>query len=206
MDRTSLVYSMVCQWVLCEPDFRGKVDFEMQIQPYDDSQLDAIVRLSLRAWEPVFDSIENAMDRDVYREFYPDGWHVAQGEAVASVCTDPGYHVWVALEGSETVGFAALKLHAEDRMGEIYMIAVDPDFQRQGIAAALTNHSLGWFKDAGMSIAMVETGGDPGHAPARRTYESTGFRLLPIARYFKKLQDRSLSSGGTERTTSHRRG
>jgi hypothetical protein len=34
---------------------------------------------------------------------------------------------------------------------------------------------------------MVETGGDPGHAPARRTYESAGSRLFPIARYFNKL-------------------
>jgi hypothetical protein len=34
---------------------------------------------------------------------------------------------------------------------------------------------------------MVETGGDPGHAPARHVYEKTGFTLLPIARYFKAL-------------------
>jgi hypothetical protein len=33
----------------------------------------------------------------------------------------------------------------------------------------------------------VETGGDPGHAPARRLYEQLGFGLFPIARYFKKL-------------------
>lgn len=50
-------------------------------------------------------------------------------------------------------------------MGEIYMIAVDPTFQRRGIAGELTRHSLEWFQNAGMSIAMVETGGDPGHAP-----------------------------------------
>ena len=72
-------------------------------------------------------------------------------------------------------------------MGEIYMIAVDPDFQRHGIATALTNHSLAWLKQAGMTTVMVETGGDPGHAPARRTYESAGFWLFPVARYFKKL-------------------
>ena len=29
---------------------------------------------------------------------------------------------------------------------------------------------------------MVETGGDPGHAAARRTYEKAGYILLPIAR------------------------
>jgi hypothetical protein len=38
-----------------------------------------------------------------------------------------------------------------------------------------------------MSVAMVETGADPGHGPARRTYEKAGFEQLPIARYFKKL-------------------
>jgi hypothetical protein len=31
--------------------------------------------------------------------------------------------VWIASEGSRTTGFVALKLHPEDRMGEICMIA-----------------------------------------------------------------------------------
>jgi ribosomal protein S18 acetylase RimI-like enzyme len=158
----------------------------MRIEPYDDSKLEAIVRLALRAWAPVFESIANAMDPEVYREQHPD-WRVTQRKAVEAVCADPDAHVWVALEGSDTVGFVALKLHAEDRIGEIYMIAVDPDFQRRGIAASLTDHSLAWLKQAGMTTAMVETGGDPGHAPARRTYESAGFRLFPVAKYFKKL-------------------
>jgi RimJ/RimL family protein N-acetyltransferase len=43
------------------------------------------------------------------------------------------------------------------------------------------------MKDAGMSIAMVETGVDPGHTPARHTYEKLGFGLFQVARYFKKL-------------------
>lgn len=72
-------------------------------------------------------------------------------------------------------------------MGEIYMIAVDPDFQGQGIGSALIEFALAWMKDAGMFVAMVETGGDLGHAPARRTYEKAGFGLWPTARYFKKL-------------------
>ncbi|MGE0394416.1 MAG: GNAT family N-acetyltransferase, partial [Vicinamibacterales bacterium] len=78
-------------------------------------------------------------------------------------------------------------LHEADRMGEIHMIAVDPDFQRRGIAAALTAHSVACLTQAGMTTAMVETGGDAGHAAARRTYESAGFRLFPVARYFRKL-------------------
>ena len=158
----------------------------MEIEPYDASRLDAVVRLSLRAWEPVFASLESVMDPEVYREQHPD-WRVTQRAAVEAACADENMHVWVASVEATTVGFVALKLHAADRMGEIYMIAVDPDFQRRGIAAELTRHSLEWFREAGMSVAMVETGGDPGHAPARRAYESAGFRHLPIARYFKKL-------------------
>lgn len=157
----------------------------MMIEPYDDSKLEAIVQLALRAWAPVFASLQNALDPAVYRAFYRDDWRVAQRRAVASACSDKETHVWVASEQSRTVGFVALKLHPEDRMGEIHMIAVDPDFQRRGIAAALTSHSVGWFKKAGMSVVMVETGGDPGHAPARQAYESAGFRLFPVARYFK---------------------
>ena len=38
-----------------------------------------------------------------------------------------------------------------------------------------------------MDIAVVETGGDPGHAPARAAYEAAGFTPLPIARYFRLL-------------------
>lgn len=69
----------------------------------------------------------------------------------------------------------------------MYMIAVDPDVQKRGIGAALTDLALEWMMFQGMVVVMAETGGDPGHAPARRLYKRTGFDLLPIARYFKKL-------------------
>ncbi|HEY9769785.1 MAG TPA: hypothetical protein V6C71_15040 [Coleofasciculaceae cyanobacterium] len=48
----------------------------MQIEPYKPHQLDAVIRLALRAWSPVFDSIHKAMNADVYRAFYPDSWRV----------------------------------------------------------------------------------------------------------------------------------
>ena len=158
----------------------------MQIEPYNARYLDAIADLSLRAWTPVFDSIQKVMDLDIYQEFYPD-WRVSQKKAVEDVCADKEMNVWVAIDADKTVGFVAVKLDSETRVGEIYMVAVDPDFQGRGIGTALIEFALDRMKDAGMSIAMVDTGGDPGHAPARHTYEKIGFRLLAIARYFKKL-------------------
>ncbi len=159
----------------------------MLIQPFEQKHLNEIVRLSLRAWQPVFDSIKSQMKPDIYREFYPDGWRASQQKAVEEVCAAEDASVWTAIENAEPVGFVAVKLDPASKIGEIYMIAVDPDFQRRGVATALTDFALRWMKDAGMTVAMVETGGDDGHAPARRAYEKTGFDLLPIARYFKKL-------------------
>lgn len=160
----------------------------MQIEPYDPHHLDAVIGLSLRAWTPVFDSIQKALSTDVYQTFYPDHWRVSQQKAVEDVCAAEDTNVWVAIEETGLpVGFVAVKLHAKDSMGEIYMVAVDPVFQSQGLGSALIEFALDWMRVAGMSIAMVETGGDPGHAPARHTYEKVGFELLPVARYFKKL-------------------
>jgi GNAT superfamily N-acetyltransferase len=82
----------------------------------------------------------------------------------------------------------AALLRSEQRMGEISMLAVDPDHQGRGIGTALTEFALAWLKEAGMVIAMVETGGDPGQAAARRTYERAGLAKLEIGRYFKTLE------------------
>ena len=127
------------------------------------------------------------MNPDVYQAFYPTHWRVSQQKAVEDVCGAEDTNVWVAMDASSTVDFVAVKLHSEDSMGEIYMVAVDPDFQGRGIGSALIKFALTWMKDVGMSVAMVETGGDPGHERVRYTYEKVGFELFPIARYFKKL-------------------
>jgi ribosomal protein S18 acetylase RimI-like enzyme len=126
------------------------------------------------------------MDAPVYEAFYPKGWRVSQQEAVQGVLDSPETHVWVATDGQRVAGFVAVKRH-DDTLGEIYMVAVDPKAQRRGIGMALTQFAEQWMRDSGLSVAMVETGADPGHGPARRTYEKAGFRLWPVSRYFKKL-------------------
>ena len=45
----------------------------MQIEPFDNDMLEPRVGLSLRAWVPVFRSIEAAMGAEVFREQHPDG-------------------------------------------------------------------------------------------------------------------------------------
>lgn len=100
----------------------------MKIRPYVHSDTDAIVRLLLRAWAAVFESIERAMIADVYHTFHPD-WGVVRGRAVESVLANPEQNVWVAKRKAGPVGFVAVVPHRADSMREGNMIAVDPDHQ-----------------------------------------------------------------------------
>jgi GNAT superfamily N-acetyltransferase len=76
----------------------------------------------------------------------------------------------------------AVELHHPERgIGEISMLAVDPDHQGRGIGTALTEFALDWLKDAGMTVAMVETGGTPGtpRRAARTRRPATSSCRLP---------------------------
>jgi GNAT superfamily N-acetyltransferase len=146
-----------------------------------------ILSLSLRSWAPVFTKLQPVVADYVYEAFYPKGWQTRQTSEIEAFLKAEGENVWVALEGEIVLGWVGIRLHAEDHMGEIYILAVDPDHQRRGVGAALIDHAIAKMRQANMKIAMVETGDDSGHAPSRASYERAGFERWPVARYFRKL-------------------
>ena len=135
----------------------------------------------------MFAAVREVLGDDIFLRLHPD-WTANQSEAVRSSCMNEERDVFVAVAGGRPVGFVAVALNAfHERMGIIDIIGVDPDYQRRGIGSRLTEFAIEHMRDRGMDIAVVETGGDPGHAPARAAYETAGFTLLPIARYFRLL-------------------
>jgi ribosomal protein S18 acetylase RimI-like enzyme len=84
-------------------------------------------------------------------------------------------------------GFTAVHLPDAEPHGEIYMLAVRPSAQGKGIGVQLTHFATEQMRAAGRRLAIVNTGGDPGHAPARATYERAGFVSLPQAQYYLLL-------------------
>ncbi len=160
---------------------------EIEIRQFCHSDLEMVVEFSLRAWAPVFDSVRGVLGDDIFLRLHPN-WMVNQEDAVRASCTNDESDVFVAVAEGRPVGFVVIALNAfHERMGVIDMIGVDPDYQRRGISARLTEFATAHMRSSGMDIAVVETGGDPGHAPARAAYETAGFTLLPIARYFRLL-------------------
>ena len=159
----------------------------IEIREFREGDLETVIEFSLRAWAPVFAAVRDVLGDDIFLRLHPD-WTASQSEAVRSSCTNEERDVFVAIAGDRPVGFVAVALNAfHERMGVIDIIGVDPAYQRRGISSRLTEFATEHMRGRGMDIAVVETGGDPGHAPARAAYENAGFTLLPIARYFRLL-------------------
>ena len=159
----------------------------LHIRPIGSNDIDDLVRLSLLAWEPVFNSFEKILGPEIYPIIYPD-WRKSQREGVETTCIDnEKMNVLVAELDGKVVGFLAYELQLKDKTGEIILLAVHPEYQNLGIGTELNNFALKKMKESGMIMAVVGTGGDQSHAPARRTYEKTGFTSLPLVRYYKDL-------------------
>lgn len=159
----------------------------LQIRPFNTNDINDIVDLSLLAWEPVFISWERILGSDLYPiAIYPD-WRKGQKETVEKVCHDEKINTWVAEVDGKVVGFVAYELNDTNKVGEVQMLAVHPKYQNHGIGTELNTFALQKLKEGGMKLAVVGTGGDEGHAPARRSYEKAGYTGLPLVRYYKAL-------------------
>ena len=159
----------------------------IRVNGFRPEHLASVLALSKRAWEPVFSKLQGSAEAFVLNAFYPNGWWERQKADIEGLVEDGQTQIWVAQHDGVVVGFVGVRLHPEDDMGELYILAVDPSHQRKGVGTALMNFAFDRIKDSGMAMVMVETGDDPGHAPSRATYERNGFKRWPVARYFREL-------------------
>lgn len=159
----------------------------IKIIPYCATYRDKVLDLTIEAWTPGFAKTAAEVPQFVYDAFYPEGWQVRQRVDVGDLLDAEPQNVWLAITDGTLLGFMGLRFHPEDRMGEVHILAVAPEFQGCGIARRLMQFAESRIKAKGLDMVMVETIGDSGHAPARRAYEAFGFQSWPVARYFKKL-------------------
>ncbi len=159
----------------------------LHIRPLQDNDIGDVVALSVLAWEPVFAAWQRILGPQLYPiAIYPD-WRKTQAEVVERACRNENWTTWVADVDGVVAGFVSYLLNETTRVGEVDLLAVHPDYQNRGIATELNLFALQKLKEAGMRLAVVGTGGDEGHAPARRSYEKVGYTGLPLMRYYKAL-------------------
>lgn len=115
-------------------------------------------------------------------------WHPEQGGWALDDVRQRQDEPWFDPEGfllhehdGRLAGFCWTKVHTEPPVGEIYVIAVHPDFAGQGLGRALTVSGLAHLSartDTGMLYV------DADNAPAVKLYEDLGFTIHSTSRAF----------------------
>ncbi|MCC6455570.1 MAG: GNAT family N-acetyltransferase [Caldilineaceae bacterium] len=160
---------------------------DIQIRTGSDEDIAELVPLSLLAWEPVFDSFRQVMGPEIYTIVFPE-WQATQKETVETYCAAREDRTLLIAEvDGKLAGFLVYELNHKDKTGVVQLLAVHPHYQNGGIGTELNDFALVKMKESGMKLASVSTGGDPGHAPARRAYEKAGYTAIPQVWYCKAL-------------------
>ena len=98
---------------------------------------------------------------------------------------DPQGFLLHEIEG-ELAGFCWTKVHPDERppLGEIFVIAVDPDFSGRGLGRELTLAGLDHLCRQGLTVGMLYV--DSTNEPALRMYEKLGFVVDHIHRGYSR--------------------
>jgi hypothetical protein len=88
------------------------------IREYQPADTEAVVGLAIRAWAPVFASLERVLGREMFARLHGSNWEDFQREAVHG-------------------GFVAVALNSDRLIGEIVMLATEPAHQGRGTGSVL---------------------------------------------------------------------
>lgn len=146
-----------------------------QTRAFTPADAEEFLRVNARAfaWHPEQGQLTRADLDAAQREswFRPDGFLV--------------HHI-----GGRLAGFCWTKIHPPDAakgdpaLGEIYAIAIDPDFHGRGLGRPMTLAGLDWLARQGLDTGMLYVEHD-NHA-AVKTYERIGFTVHHADRAYER--------------------
>ncbi len=157
------------------------------IRPLEPGDLPTLQSVRCAAFNPVFSSFRRIVGEEIAALAFADA-DAEQAKLLDDICAaESGHHVLVVTVDGEAVGFVSFTIDAAKRTGEISLNAVHPDYAGRGIGTWMYQHVLARMKELDMALAVVGTGGDSSHMPARRAYEKVGFGPAIPSLYLYKL-------------------
>ena len=120
-------------------------------------------------------------------------WHPEQGGLVADDVRSRMAEPWFDADGfrlhhrdGRLAGFCWTKVHADHDppLGEIYVIAVDPDFAGRGLGGPMTLAGLEWLSQRGLTVGMLYVESD--NHPANAVYRRIGFEHHHTDRAYRR--------------------
>ena len=156
----------------------------ISIVPCREEYVEDCVRISIEAYEYIHECYAELMTQEIHDAVMAN-WRERKAEGIRT--QQRGDNAYVVLVDGKVAGFIAYKIR-DNGVGEITNNAVDSAYRGQGIGLKMYEFVLDKMREAGVEYAMVSTGGDDGHAPARKTYEKAGFKAFrPSRTYYQKL-------------------
>jgi len=124
------------------------------IRPYRPSDRDALIDLTIRAFEGV--SIDQNIEAR-YGVIAGVGWQRRKASHVeADIAANPG-GILVAERDGVVVGYVSCRVDLRTRIGSIPNLAVHPDFQGEGLGKQLIQAALAYHRSLGMKFVRIET-------------------------------------------------
>ena len=122
---------------------------------------------------PYFPEQRQAVRRILLTNGWEERYIIGQLEGVESLAADVHGGVWLAQMEDTLAGFVSLQFYAWNRLAQIHGLAVDPAFQRQGLAAALVQQAEDFARQRGARGVYVDT--PVTNTGARSFYTSQGY-------------------------------
>lgn len=126
----------------------------MKIRSYQPDDLDELKRITVEGFEGIAidQSVENLLgilsDHD---------WRWRKSRHVDEDVQANAAGVFVAEQSGNILGYISTRIDYESGKGRIPNLAVDKSVRGQGIGRSLIEHALEYFRQEGMSFAMIET-------------------------------------------------
>lgn len=154
---------------------------KLKIVPCQPEHIPDCARIAVQVWEGIHAAYTEYQGEELH-EAFSSGWRESKKEDIYRQQSRPTSIV--ALLDGKVVGFCGYRVE-HGNLGVIGYNGVDPEYRGNGIARYLYEYCFAEMRKQGITHARVFTGGDNGHAPARRAYEKAGYnkRLLSLTYY-----------------------
>jgi ribosomal protein S18 acetylase RimI-like enzyme len=159
----------------------------LTLRAVEPGDLPALQGIRQAAFAPIFRSFREIVGEEIAALAFTQA-DEEQAKLLDDICApESTHHGLVATLDDERVGFVSFTTDAAKRTGEIGLNAVHPDYAGRGIGTWMYQQVLARMKERGMALAVVGTGGDSSHAPARQAYQKAGFGPAIPSVYLYKL-------------------
>ena len=157
-------------------------------RPSDAAERETIAALAVEAWRPVWDTARINLGDEIFAA--QGDLKAAKYSSTLNMLSQDDYFGYGLYIGGQLAGFCSWYISDAPggKCGVVGLNGVSNAFKGRRLGLVMQNYIVKDMLENDVKYSKVLTGLDDGHAPARKTYERSGFdKSIPSIRYYRKL-------------------